>query len=38
MYPSLPPRPDDQPGVMAEMALDACGKALKLAGLLASDV
>jgi beta-ketodecanoyl-[acyl-carrier-protein] synthase len=38
MYPRLPARPDDQPGVMAEMALDACQKALDMAGRQGSDV
>ncbi|MDB2407288.1 beta-ketoacyl-ACP synthase III [Jannaschia sp.] len=38
MYPSLAHRPDDQPGIMAEMALDACGKALKMAGIDAPDI
>ncbi len=32
MYPSLRPRSDDEPGIMAEMALDAAGKALAMAG------
>jgi beta-ketodecanoyl-[acyl-carrier-protein] synthase len=32
MHPVLPPRPDDQPSLMAEMALDACRKALRQAG------
>lgn len=38
MHPSLRQRSDDEPGVMAEMALDACTKALAAAGLEASDV
>ncbi len=38
MYPSLEARDDDQPGQMAEMALDACSKALKQAGVEGSDV
>ncbi|TFL18869.1 beta-ketoacyl-ACP synthase III [Jannaschia formosa] len=38
MYPSLPPRADDQPGVMAEMALDACGKALDMAEVAPGDI
>ena len=32
MYPRLAPRSDDEPGIMAEMALDACRKALAMAG------
>jgi beta-ketodecanoyl-[acyl-carrier-protein] synthase len=32
MHPLLRPRSDDEPGIMAEMALDACGKALAQAG------
>ncbi len=32
MHPVLPPRPDDQPSLMAEMALDACRQALRQAG------
>ncbi|MBY6164062.1 beta-ketoacyl-ACP synthase III [Mameliella alba] len=32
MYPRLPARPDEAPGIMAEMALDACRKALEMAG------
>src|SRR6056297_3686382 len=38
MYPRLRPRPDDAPGIMAEMALDACGKALRMAGRDGKDV
>ena len=38
MYPRLPARPDEAPGVMAEMALDACGKALAMAGRDGADV
>src|SRR6056297_1469882 len=38
MYPRLRPRPDDAPGIMAEMALDACGKALRMAGRDGRDV
>jgi beta-ketodecanoyl-[acyl-carrier-protein] synthase len=38
MYPRLPARPDEAPGVMAEMALDACTKALAMAGRDASEV
>ncbi|MBE9476416.1 MAG: beta-ketoacyl-ACP synthase III, partial [Proteobacteria bacterium] len=38
MYPQLPKRDDSAPGIMAEMALDACSKALKQSGKSASDV
>jgi len=38
MYPRLRARSDDEPGIMAEMALDACGKALAQAGLSGDDV
>ena len=38
MYPRLRARTDDEPGIMAEIALDACAKALKQAGRDASDV
>ncbi len=38
MYPQLRQRSDDEPGVMAEMALDACKKALAQAGKTAADV
>ncbi|PIB24147.1 beta-ketoacyl-ACP synthase III [Amylibacter kogurei] len=38
MHPSLRQRSDDEPGVMAEMALDACAKALTDAGKTAADV
>ncbi|MBU2981790.1 beta-ketoacyl-ACP synthase III [Lentibacter algarum] len=38
MHPVLRERSDDEPGVMAEMALDACTKALKEAGVDASEV
>ena len=38
MYPQLRKRADDEPGIMAEMALDACTKALKQSGKTASDV
>ena len=38
MHPVLPARPDDAPSIMAEMALDAAGKALAQAGRKASDV
>ena len=32
MFPRLPNRPDEAPGVMADMAVDACTKALDMAG------
>ena len=38
MHPILPARSDDEPGIMAEMALDACGKALAQAGRKAEEV
>ena len=38
MHPLLRQRSDDEPGVMAEMAVDACQKALKQAGKTADDV
>lgn len=38
MYPRLPGRPDDAPGYMAEIAMDACGKALAMAGVEASAI
>jgi beta-ketodecanoyl-[acyl-carrier-protein] synthase len=38
MHPWLPERPDDAPGVMAEMGVDACRKALDMAGVDAADV
>lgn len=38
MHPWLPERPDDAPGVMAEMSVDACRKALDTAGVDAADV
>ena len=38
MYPSLRQRSDDEPGIMAEMALDACSKALAQAGRSGADV
>ncbi|MFD0860283.1 beta-ketoacyl-ACP synthase III [Roseovarius aquimarinus] len=38
MHPRLPPRGDDQPSLMAEMALDACRKALAQAGREAGEV
>lgn len=38
MHPKLRARDDDEPGIMAEMALDACGKALAQAGRRAEEV
>ena len=38
MHPCLRQRSDDEPSIMAEMALDACLKALKSAGQTAEDV
>ncbi|MEP4198561.1 MAG: beta-ketoacyl-ACP synthase III [Aliishimia sp.] len=38
MHPSLRQRSDDEPGVMAEMGVDACRKALEQAGKTAADV
>ncbi|MEZ5685917.1 MAG: beta-ketoacyl-ACP synthase III [Paracoccaceae bacterium] len=38
MYPALPQRSDDEPGIMAEMALDACRKALDQAGRTGAEV
>ena len=38
MHPVLRERSDDEPGIMTEMALDACGKALAEAGLEAGDI
>jgi beta-ketodecanoyl-[acyl-carrier-protein] synthase len=38
MYPQLRQRDDDEPGIMAEMALDAAQKALAQAGKTAADV
>jgi beta-ketodecanoyl-[acyl-carrier-protein] synthase len=38
MHPTLPQRSDDDPSLMAEMALDAAHKALKAAGKTAADV
>jgi len=38
MYPALRQRSDDDPGIMAEMALEACQKALAQAGKTAADV
>lgn len=38
MHPMLRQRDDDEPGIMAEMALDACNKALAQAGREGADV
>lgn len=38
MHPLLRQRSDDEPGIMAEMALDACNKALAMAGLDGADI
>ena len=38
MHPLLRQRSDEEPGVMAEMALDACSKALAMAGLTGADI
>ncbi len=38
MHPMLRQRGDDEPGIMAEMALDACNKALADAGKTAQDI
>lgn len=38
MYPALRQRSDDEPGIMAEMAFDACGKALARAGRSGAEV
>lgn len=38
MYPALPARPDDQPGIMAEMAQEACTRALEMAGRTGADI
>ncbi len=38
MYPALPARPDDAPGYMAEIGVDAARKAIAAAGLHASDI
>ncbi len=38
MHPLLRQRSDDEPSIMAEMALDACGKALAQAGRRADEV
>lgn len=38
MHPHLRPRDNDEPGIMAEMAMDACAKALANAGRSADEV
>src|SRR6056297_2361205 len=38
MHPHLRTRSNDEPGIMAEMALDACGTALTQAGRAASEI
>ena len=38
MYPEFRQRSDDEPGIMAEMAVEACHKALAQAGKTAADV
>ncbi len=38
MHPALRQRSDDEPGIMTEMAVDACNKALAQAGRTAADV
>jgi len=38
MHPSLRQRSDEEPSIMAEMALDACNKALENAGKTAADI
>ncbi|WP_380053526.1 beta-ketoacyl-ACP synthase III [Falsihalocynthiibacter sp. SS001] len=38
MYPQLRQRSDEEPAIMAEMAVDACNKALAQAGKTAADV
>jgi len=38
MHPLLRKRDDEEPGIMAEMAIDACTKALKQSGKTAEDV
>ncbi|MEM8536476.1 MAG: beta-ketoacyl-ACP synthase III [Pseudomonadota bacterium] len=38
MFPQLAPRPDDAPGYMAEIGVDAAGKALQAAGVDAQDI
>lgn len=38
MFPSLPARSDEEPGIMAEMGLDACNKALDMAGYKGNEI
>ncbi|MCC1491129.1 beta-ketoacyl-ACP synthase III [Cognatishimia sp. F0-27] len=38
MFPKLRARRDEEPGIMAEMALDACNSALRMAGRSGADV
>lgn len=38
MFPHLPARPDEAPGHMAEMAVDACTKALTMAGRAGDEI
>ena len=38
MFPRLDPRPDDEPGYMAEIGVDAAQKALSAAGVKAADI
>ncbi|WP_204113354.1 beta-ketoacyl-ACP synthase III [Shimia biformata] len=38
MHPKLRERSDDEPGIMTEMALDACQKALAQAGIAADEI
>jgi beta-ketodecanoyl-[acyl-carrier-protein] synthase len=38
MHPLLRQRSDDEPGIMADMALDACGKALAQAGRAGAEI
>ncbi|MEL7026182.1 MAG: beta-ketoacyl-ACP synthase III [Pseudomonadota bacterium] len=38
MYPAIEARPDDAPSIMAEMALDAAGKALAQGGVDGADI
>ncbi|WP_417808660.1 beta-ketoacyl-ACP synthase III [Thioclava sp.] len=38
MYPRLRQRSDDEPGIMAEIALDACNRALEMAGREGEDI
>lgn len=38
MHPLLPQRSDDEPSIMAEMAMDAASKALEQAGISASEI